>query len=136
MSFECDEKCQRRGSVAVDGCEISCSRCDLICLIDGCMCQGGCDLIAVEGERIHVIEAKSGRVSRSDAERAVRQLEECISKFKLDRVERRNLILIITYSKRLDGPARNYILRENPLRKRGYSIIYIRCGSDLSSMKF
>jgi len=110
-----------------------CTRCDFICLVDGCLLKGGCDAIAVAGQRVFVVEAKSGNVSREDAKDAARQLERCVTELGLY-PHRRRVVLVLLYGRRLEKPAREYLRRECGLRKRGLPVVWRKCGRDLSEI--
>ncbi len=44
---------------------------------DGCVTNGGCDLVAYDDRRFFLIEMKSDEISRKDAEKIVKQIEKC-----------------------------------------------------------
>jgi len=131
MNFNCPKKCERGGSFSSYGCDIKCSECDFICQVDGCIIKGGCDAIAIGKGKVLVIEAKSGRVSREDAKDAARQLKECLDRY-FSHINKRKLKLILLHGKRLDKPARIFLQKECELRKQGFPVDHVKCGTDLS----
>ena len=44
---------------------------------DGCVTNGGCDLVAYDDKRFFLIEMKGGKISSDDAKKIVEQIENC-----------------------------------------------------------
>ncbi len=44
---------------------------------DGCVKNGGCDVVAYNDKKFFLIEVKSGNISSSDASKIIEQIREC-----------------------------------------------------------
>jgi len=81
---------------------------------DGCVTNGGCDLIAYDNERFFLIEIKSGKIGSDDAKKIVEQIKECESYYNAFVRHRRKIRLFLWYrkkKKRMDNFAREKLIR-------------------------
>ncbi len=124
------ENCKHKNSYKKDCCRVKCSGC-VIVDHDDCVHDSGCDLIVVNErtKTVYIVEIKSGRLSRADAEDVVRQLNACAEYYReLTKNYRVKFILLRCNKKRLDSYAREYLLRSQ-LR-----LLIKDCNIDLSNL--
>ncbi|WP_456328010.1 hypothetical protein [Archaeoglobus sp.] len=88
---------------------------------DGCVTNGGCDLIAYDNNRFFLIEIKGGKISSERAKEIVEQIENCESYYNIFVGHRRKIRLFLWYKKdkkerkRIDNFAREK-LKRNKIR--------------------
>ncbi len=62
---------------------------------DGCVTNGGCDLVAYDDRRFFLIEIKGGEISRKDTEKIVKQIEKCEEYYNIFVEHRRKIRLFL-----------------------------------------
>jgi len=67
--------CKHRGRFKKDCCEILWN--GTIVEHDGCVVQGGCDIIAYDDGRFYIIEIKGGAITSNVANRIIAQIRKC-----------------------------------------------------------
>lgn len=98
---------------------------------DGCVTNGGCDLVAYDDNRFFLIEIKSGKISSKDADKIVEQIKGCENYYNVFIGHRRKIRLFLWYRKkkkkqRMDDQAREKLKRNRIRIKDCYSVFDLR----------
>ncbi len=105
------EKCKHKGEFKKDCCRIVGDY--TIVEHDGCVNEGGCDVVAYNDERFYFIEIKGGKISSSDASKIVEQIKKCENFYNPYVGHRRKSRLFLHCNKkRLENYARIKLRRE------------------------
>lgn len=107
------EDCIHRCKIQKDCCEVTYS--GLIIESDGCIREGGCDLIAFDDEKFFIVEIKGGNISSDGGKKILEQIKECQSMY-WELVGHRRVIKLFLWCnskrKRIDNYVRDVLKRE------------------------
>ncbi len=119
------EECKHSGKFKKDCCEIIWS--GTIIENDGCVTNGGCDLVLYNDNVIAFVEIKGGRITSGDASKIIKQIDFCKDRYN-DLIAHRKRYKVFVHCingrSRVDRPAREKLKRNK--------IIIISCKGALN----
>ncbi len=106
------EDCKHRSRFKKDCCKVIWD--GIIVEHDGCVANGGCDLVAYDDHRMYFIEIKGGSISSEDAKKIIEQIQRCESWYSGLAGHRRKSRLFLRCingkKKRFDSGARSKLI--------------------------
>ncbi len=112
------EDCRHSGKFKKDCCEVVWN--GIIIENDGCVTNGGCDLVIYDDNVIAFVEIKGGRITSSDASKIIEQIDFCKARYNdliAHRKRYRIFVHCVNGKKRIDKPAREKLRRNKIITK-------------------